>query len=123
MKTNLVLSIALLATTTFAQAAYIDVIAIKLKPACTAGDFIKLGKAMNDWGKANDYTGEVLIQASGDQPTIMLWAGRSPSATAFGKAWDSWRNARDAGDPTVSKLNARWIECTEPVNRHGYDAY
>jgi len=44
-------------------------------------------------------------------------------AAAFGKAWDAWRTAVVKGEEPVSKLNARWSECTQTVYRRGFDSY
>ena len=123
MKTRTLLCAAALACSPFAQAEFLDVIAFKLKPACTMADFIQLNKEMNDWGKKYNMTSEVAVPVFSDNPAGSAWLGRTPNAAAFGKVWDAWRTAVDNADPVVKKMNDRWSECTETVYRRGFDTY
>lgn len=123
MKLKILAIAALLFASTASQAAYLDVIAVKMKAACSVADFIKLGKATNEWAKAYEYVGEVLTPVMSDQPTTYAWVGRSPSVAAFGKTADAWQNGIATGDATITKLSARWIECTETVYRRGYSTH
>ncbi|MBF7729153.1 hypothetical protein [Pseudomonas sp. N040] len=123
MNDKLLIGIGLCLCSALVQADYLDVIDVKLKPACTLKDFIALNKEMNEWGKPYNMTGEVVTSIFSDAPNSTAWVGRSPDATSFGKAWDAWRTARDKGEAPVSKLNARWVECTEILYRRAFDSY
>jgi hypothetical protein len=123
MNKQLLIGLGLCACATLVQADYLDVLAFKLKPACSVKDFVALNQQMNDWGKAYNMTSEVVIPVFSDDLYGMAWVGRTPNATAFGKAWDAWRMARDKGEAPVSTLDARWTECTEVVYRRSFDTY
>lgn len=123
MKKQLLLGLSLGLYASLVQAAYLDVLAFKLKPACTLKDFIALNQQMNEWGKPYNLTAEVVVPVFSDMPDGYAWVGRTPNAEAFGKAWDTWRAAVVKGEEPVSKLNARWTECTEVVYRRGFDTY
>ena len=123
MKKQLLLGLSLGLCASLVQAAYLDVLAFKLKPACTLKDFIALNQQMNEWGKPYNLTAEVVVPVFSDMPDGYAWVGRTPNAETFGKAWDTWRAAEVKGEEPVSKLNARWTECTEVVYRRGFDTY
>jgi len=53
----------------------------------------------------------------------MFWVGRSANAAAFGKAWDTWRDALAKADSVPAKLNARLAACSTNVSRSGFDSY
>lgn len=123
MKRQLLLGLILSICATLAQADYLDVLAFKLKPDCTLKDFIVLNQQMNEWGKAYNLTSEVIVPVFSDTPDGYAWVGRTPSAEAFGKAWDAWRTAVVKGEAPVSKLNARWQTCTAMSYRRSFDTY
>jgi len=123
MKKQLLLGLSLSIFATLVQADYLDVLAFKLKPACTLKDFIALNQQMNEWGKPYNMTSEVVVPVFSDMPDGYAWVGRTPNAAAFGKAWDAWRTAVVKGEEPVSKLNARWSECTDTAYRRSFDSY
>ena len=47
-----------------------------------------------EWGKGYGYRAEVANKVHHNDLTTLLWLGRSANAAAFGKAWDTWRDAR-----------------------------
>ena len=123
MKKQLLLGLSLSLCTSLAQADYLDVLAFKLKPACSLKDFIVLNQQMNEWGKPYNLTGEVVVPVFSETPDGYAWVGRTPDASTFGKAWDAWRAGVISNEEPVSKLNARWTECTTVTSRRGFDSY
>lgn len=123
MKNRLIACLLLSSIACVAQADYLDVIAFKLRPACSMADFQQLNKQMNDWGKKYGLRSEVVVPIYSDVPYGVAWIGRNSDATSGGKAWDAWRTARDAGEEPVKSMNARWTECTEISYRRAFDTY
>ncbi len=105
------------------MADYIDVIEVKLKDGCTFSSYMAITKDFNVWGKANGYTAEVLMPVQRSSLDTVFWVGRTANAAAFGKAWDSWRDALANPDSAPAKLWARFSACSTNVNRSGYDSY
>ena len=105
------------------MADYLDVIEVKLKDGCSFSNYVAIAKDFNVWGKANGYTAEVLMPLQRSTLDTVFWVGRTANAAAFGKAWDSWRDALSNPDSTPAKLWARFGACSTNVSRSGYDTY
>ena len=119
---RLLIAGALLFASTPAYADSLDVIQTKLNAGCTAQQYGAIAKEFNaSWGKSNGYLAEVLMPVTSNDLTHVFWVGRTASAAAFGKAWDTW--VKDLGDPnsTASKVNAKLSACAVNVSRDSYD--
>ena len=106
-----------------ASADYVDVIEFKLKEGCSFQKYLAIVKDFNEWGAKNGYQSEVLAPVQSNNLVSMFWAGRTKDAAAFGKAWDTWRNAQADANSVEAKLWARFLACSTNVARYGYDTY
>ena len=106
-----------------ALADHMDVLEFKLLEGCSFSQFMEIVGDFNDWGKDYGYNTEIAVPLQSDNLINMFWVGTSSDAATFGKAWDAWRDARDDSDSTPAKLDARFNECAEFLNRRGYDIY
>jgi len=105
------------------MADHYDVIELKLKDGCSLATYLQVVKDFNEWGKGYGYRAEVANKVHHNDLTTLLWLGRSANAAAFGKAWDSWRNAQVDANSAPAKLNARFAACSTNVSRRSYDVY
>jgi len=107
-----------------APAGHLDVIQVKLKDTCSVEKYRAIAKDFNEqWGKANGYQAEVAVSLQSHDLASIFWLGRSANAEAFGKAWDSWRDALADPKSVAGKLSARFTACSENQARRSYDVY
>ena len=107
-----------------ALADYMDVIEFKLKEDCSFDKYMEIVNDFNDdWGKKNGYRAEIATPVYSNNLVNMYWVGRTKDAAAFGKAWDTWRDALDNPDSSPAKLWARFQACEINLGRRGYDVY
>jgi hypothetical protein len=107
-----------------AMANSLDVITSKLKAGCTFQTYLGITRDFNEtWGKANGYTAEVLLPVHSPDSSMVVWVGNTASAQAFGKAWDTWRNALANPNSVEAKLQARFDACSTQISRASYDSY
>lgn len=102
-------------------AEHADIIEFKL--TCDWDEYIAIVRDFNAWGKDHGYQTEIAVKHFHPNPETLIWSGRSASAKAFGKAWDTWRNALADPESVPSKLNARFGKCSDIVSRRSYDVY
>jgi hypothetical protein len=121
MKRLLAAMLLILPVTSMAD--HLDVIEVRLKESCTFSSYLAIAKDFNEWGKANGYQAEVLMPLQRSTLDTVFWVGRSANAAAFGKAWDTWRDALGNPDSVPAKLWARLAACSTNVSRTGYDTY
>ena len=115
---------ALTAVTSMAVAAHDDVILFKLHKKCTIADYVKIKDDFNaTWGKDNGYIASISVPIQAADLTQIFWVGRSANAAAFGKAWDTWRDALENPKSVAAKLQARFDQCGTNVDRRGFDVY
>jgi len=118
------LALALVCVPVFAAADYLDVIQMKLKDGCSLDQLVSITKDFNEqWGKSHGYKGEIAAPLQSDDMASTYFVGRTASAEAFGKAWDSWRDDLSDAKSLPAKLNARFEKCSETKGRRGYDVY
>ena len=107
-----------------AFAAHLDVIQSKIKPDCSVAQYVAIMNDFNSsWGRANGYHAEMAVPLQSDSFEAVFWLGRSANAAAFGKAWDTWRDALANPESVPAKLQARFDACTVQMSRRGYDIY
>lgn len=111
----------LLLTPVVGAADHVDVIELKL--TCAMDEYMAIVGDFNAWGKDHGYQTEIAVKHFHSEPGTLIWAGRSANAKAFGKAWDTWRNAQSDPESVPAKLSARFAECSETVGRRSYDVY
>jgi len=107
-----------------ALADHIDVIEVKLNEGCSVAKYVAIKDDFNkQWGAQYGYQSELFVPIQSSNLISLYWIGRSDNAAAFGNAWDHWRD--DLADPNsvVSKLWARFLDCSTNVSRRGYDVY
>jgi hypothetical protein len=121
MKRLLAAMLLILPVTSMAD--YLDVIEVKLNEGCTFSSYLAITKDFNEWGKANGYHAEVLRPVQRANLDTFIWVGRSANAAAFGKAWDTWRDALANADSVPAKLWARFSACSTNIKRSGFDTY
>lgn len=122
MKKILFAALALLPLT--AAADHMDVIQFELKDGCSWEKYLQIKNDFNEqWGKKNGYQAEVIRPIQSHDLETLYWVGRSASAAAYGKAWDTWRDELTDPDSVAGKLAARFGECSMNVSRRGYDVY
>jgi hypothetical protein len=119
-----ILAVLLLALPMAASADYLDVIEFKLNDGCSFEKYMEIVKDFNtQFGASNGYKAEVLMPIQSQNLVSMYWVGRTKDAAAFGKAWDTWRNALGDPNSVPSKLWARFGACSSNLSRRGYDVY
>ncbi len=107
-----------------AGADHLDVIKVTLKDDCTLEQYVAIANDFNEqWGTNNGYRSEVAVPVQNEELVSIFWLGRTASAEAFGKAWDTWRNQLTDPKSLASKLNARFVECSDNTSRSGFDLY
>lgn len=105
-------------------AEYDDVILVKLNDNCSVQDYIKIKDDFNStWGKDNGYIASVSVPLQATDLVNIFWVGRSENAAAFGKAWDTWRDALLDSSSVPAKLQARFDRCSTNLSRRGFDVY
>jgi hypothetical protein len=105
-----------------AAADHLDVIEFELNEGCSFDKYMEIVSDFNtQWGSKNGYKAEVLTPIQSHNLVSMFWVGRSESAAAYGKAWDTWRDAQADPNSVPSKLWARFQECSTNLGRRGYD--
>jgi hypothetical protein len=121
MKRVLAAMVLMLPVTSMAN--YLDVIEVKLNQGCTFSSYVAIAKDFNEWGKTNGYKAEFLMPVQRASLDTVFWVGRTANAAAFGKAWDSWRDALANPDSVPAKLWTRFVACSTNVSRSGFDTY
>jgi hypothetical protein len=110
--------------TSACYADHLDVLVFDLQDGCTVPEYMAIVEDFNAWGKDYDYRTEVAVPLQSDDLSTLYWMGRSPNAAAFGRAWDSWRDAQSDSSSVPARLQARFNECANPNSaRRGYDVY
>jgi hypothetical protein len=123
MKQLLALALVMLPLAAFAEG-HMDVIQVDLKDGCTPAQYAAIAHDFNrDWGKDHGYHTEVLVPLQSQDLTSVFWIGRTADATAFGAAWDAWRDALPNAGSTAAKLQARFDACSTNASRRSYDVY
>lgn len=117
------IALLLFASPMSALADHYDVIEFKLKEGCSFESYLAIVRDFNVWGKGYGYQAEVAVKLQHNDPSTMIWLGRSANAATFGKAWDTWRNAQANADSVPARLNARFDSCGTTVGRRSYDVY
>ena len=113
---------ALLVLPLIANAEYMDAIEVTINDGCTVAEYVAIKSDFNEqWGKANGYLAEIATPIQSQSLSSVFWVGRAANAAAFGKAWDTWRDALADPKSTASKLSARLTKCSTNVNRSGFD--
>lgn len=106
------------------SAEYLDVIKFRLTDACTFGEYLQIANDFNtQWAKDNGYSSRVAMPLQNDNLKDLYWIGTAANAEAFGKAWDTWRDALGDPESTAAKLWARFQVCSVNLERTGYDLY
>ena len=113
----------LLCVPMIASAEHIDVIKFKLNDGCSFGKYMEIVNDFNEWGESNGYNARIAVPLQNDDLESWYWIGTSANAAAFGKTWDTWRDALGDADSTEAKLWARFQECEVNLERTGYDLY
>ena len=107
-----------------AAAEHMDVIQVTLKEGCTVAQYAAIKDDFNEqWGKHNGYLAEIAAPLQNDDLVSVFWLGRSANAAAFGKAWDTWRDALMDPKSMESKLNVRFNKCSDNSSRSSFDLY
>ena len=121
---RVVFAMLLLALPMTAAADHLDVIEFTLNEGCSFDTYMKIANDFNtEWGSKNGYKSEVLMPIQSHNLVSMYWIGRSANAAAYGKAWDTWRDAQADPNSVPSKLWARFLACSTNISRRGYDVY
>jgi hypothetical protein len=116
------LMIAVLLAPLPASAEHLDVIQAKLKEGCTLEQYVAIKNDFNEqWGKSHGYRAEIASAVQSQDLGSLFWLGRTASAEAFGKAWDTWRAELSDPKSVAGKLNARFEKCSTNEARRGYD--
>jgi len=124
MKMILALALILIALPLAAQADHMDVIQVTLKDGCTPAQYAAIAKDFNEtWGKEHGYHTEIAVPLQSQDLTSVFWIGRTANATAFGAAWDAWRDALPDATTTAAKLQVRFDKCSTNDSRRSYDLY
>lgn len=106
-----------------AVAEHMDVIEFKMIEGCSMGQYMAIVEDFNKWGEDYGYQAKIAFPLQSNNLTSVYWLGTSANATAFGKAWDAWRDALGDADSVPAKLAARFAECSENLGRRGYDVF
>jgi hypothetical protein len=107
-----------------ASAEYLDVIEFRLKDDCSFGEYMQIANDFNtQWGANNGYSSRVAMPLQNDNLKSLFWVGTAENAEAFGRAWDTWRDALADPESVPSKLWERFQACSENIERSGYDLY
>lgn len=121
MRKFLVAAVLLLPFQAFAE--HMDVIEFKLKDECSVSKYMEIVADFNKWGKTVGYQAKIAVPLQSNNLESTYWLGTSADAAAFGKAWDTWRDAQGNPDSVPAKLQARFAECSENIGRRSYDVY
>jgi len=115
--------VCLTAIPTAANASYIDVINIQLKPSCTFQKFMGIVGDFNKWGVKYGYSAQVAVPLQNQDLQTIYWIGTTKNATAFGAAWDAWRDSQATASSAPAMLQARFAGCSTNKTRTGYDVF
>ena len=74
----------------------------------------------NAYFKDRDYQAELLVPLHSQEQDVVFVVGRSPSAEAFGKAYEHYESERKKDGSTVSELDARFEKCTTLTSRDSF---
>jgi len=121
MKKLLLSAVLLLPLSAFGE--HMDVIEFELRDGCSFSKYMGIVSDFNKWGEAYGYHSKIAMPLQNENLTSLYWLGTSANATAFGKAWDAWRDAQGDADSAEAKLNVRFEACSKNLSRHGYDIY
>lgn len=102
---------------------YMDVIEFQRNDDCSMSKFLDIVSDFNKWGDKNGYHAEIAVPLQSNNLKHTFWLGTTKNAAAYGKAWDTWRDALSDSDSTPAKLAARFADCGENLSREGYDVY
>jgi hypothetical protein len=117
-------AVLLLALPVSAAADHLDVIEVTLNEGCSLDKYMAITNDFNtQWASQNGYKAEILTPIQSQNQVSIYWTGRSANAAAFGKAWDTWRDAQADPNSIPSKLSARFGACSKNVGRRGYDVH
>ncbi|MBT8099496.1 MAG: hypothetical protein KJO82_07080 [Gammaproteobacteria bacterium] len=106
-----------------AIAEHMDVIEFKLQEGCSVSKYMAIVTDFNKWGKSVGYNAKIAVPLQSHNLESWYWLGTSANAAAFGKAWDTWRDALSNAESDPAKLQARFAECSENLGRRSYDVY
>jgi hypothetical protein len=99
----------------------LDVIRSSLKDGCSMEKYLAIIDDFNAYYKDRGYQTEILQPLHSELGSgVVIWVGRATSFEAFGKAYDHWEAELDRPGSTVSKLSARFGECTTTLSRASY---
>lgn len=121
MRKLILAALLLYPTTAFAE--HLDVIELKLKEGCSLEKYLEIAKDFNEWGKTVGYHARVAVPIQSNNLVHAFWLGTTKDAAAYGKAWDTWRDALSDPDSEPAKLWARFQDCSVNLGRRGYDVY
>ena len=107
----------------FASAEHIDVIKFQLADGCAFSEYLEIRNDFNEWAEPYGYSSSIAVPLQNDDLESYYWIGTSANAAAFGKIWDTWRDALSDPDSTESKLWVRFQACSINLERRGYDLY
>ncbi len=102
---------------------YLDVIEFQFNGECSMSKYMDIVSDFNKWGDKNGYHAEIAVPLQSNNLKHTFWLGTAKNAAAYGKAWDTWRDAQSDPDSTPAKLWARLSACGENLSREGYDVY
>jgi hypothetical protein len=118
------LTIAMLLVPIAASAEHLDVIQGKLMEGCTLEKYVTIKNDFNEqWGRSHGYLAEVASPVQSNDLASVFWIGRTASAEAFGRAWDTWRTEIADSKSVAGKLDARFNKCVTNEARRGYDVH
>ena len=112
---------AMLSVPLTASADMLDVIRTSLNNGCSMEKYLAVIDDFNAYYKDKGYQTEILQPLHSELGSgVVIWVGRAASFEAFGKAYDHWQVELDKPGSTVSKLSARFEECTTTLSRSSY---
>ena len=118
---SVLIATAMLSMPLAASADMLDVIRTSLNDACSMEKYLAVVDDFNAYYKDKGYQTEILVPLHSDLGAgMVIWVGRSASFEVFGKAYDHWELELDKPGSTVSKLSARFDECTTDRSRASY---
>jgi hypothetical protein len=123
MKKRHVLAASLLLVSSIASAEYMHVVTFKLKPDCTRNEVGLVVYEAGQWGREMGLESRVAYPVYSGNPDENHWILSTRDSEAWGKAWNTWRNAIIAEDPLVTKINDAFEQCAERVRSEAFQVY
>lgn len=105
--------VAILATSSV-HADWLEVFHMELNDGCTAPELQAVGDKLTKKFGADVYSVEILTNQHGATNTSVLWIGRSPDATSWGEANDTWAAEITSGGQ-AAELSAEIAACARNV--------